>query len=562
MSSISDSLSISSKASSKPEPKRRWKWNFRDDNSPKEIYNWSLYASVIVFGLTGMFRGMDEGTVSGNLYQQSFRELFGFNDPNKTEHDISNLKGNIAAMVQLGSVGGSLISLWSVDYFGRVNALRIVCLIQIVGVIIQLTSRTLGQLYVGRLIEGLGVGQTTSIGPCFLSEVAMPEFRGFIVGVFTYISNYLTAKFMSGSNHSQWMIPVAVKIIVAGLICIATIFTIESPRWLVKVNKKDKAIQNLVRLRHLPAEHPYVAAELQDIENQVLEEKHAVENYPWYLRLKDLLTKKRLFQRVFSVGIMSQLLGQWSGANTLTIYAPYLFQMITNNEGGIDNMQNTMILGAVKLVASYLACFFLLDTFGRRRSLLLGITLQGICVLYFALFLNIVPVDDPSHTLTSSEKHASQAALASLFLAGVGWVMGFNAVQYLFGPEILNNTYRGVGTSVIMCIHFLNQYANSRAIPSMMVAMKSYGAFYFMVGINVVSLIWAYLCIPELKSRSLESIDAAFQLPWYLIGRKGGQATDRSAVHQATTKQLGEVTEVTINDDIEKAETSHNEMKK
>ena len=79
----------------------------------------------------------------------------------------------------LGSIGGALIAMKTVDFFGRIRALQIVCVVLIVGVIIQITSNSIGQLYAGKIIEGLAVGHTTSIGPVYLSEVAPSPIRGF-----------------------------------------------------------------------------------------------------------------------------------------------------------------------------------------------------------------------------------------------------------------------------------------------------------------------------------------------------------------------------------------------
>ncbi|CUM68605.1 uncharacterized protein PRCAT00006332001 [Priceomyces carsonii] len=41
--------------------KKRWAWQTPDDGSPPEIYNWTLYMSVFVFGILGSARGYDEG---------------------------------------------------------------------------------------------------------------------------------------------------------------------------------------------------------------------------------------------------------------------------------------------------------------------------------------------------------------------------------------------------------------------------------------------------------------------------------------------------------------------
>ena len=71
------------------------------------------------------------------------------------------------------------------DFFGRIRALQIVCVVLIVGVIIQITSNSIGQLYAGKIIEGLAVGHTTSIGPVYLSEVAPSPIRGLATCIFS-----------------------------------------------------------------------------------------------------------------------------------------------------------------------------------------------------------------------------------------------------------------------------------------------------------------------------------------------------------------------------------------
>lgn len=48
--------------------------------------------------------------------------------------------------------------------------------------------------------------------------------------------------------------------------------------------------------------------------------------------------------------------------------------------------------------------------------------------------------------------------------------------------------------------------------------------FFFAI-ITLIGGIWVWFFIPELAGKSLESIDAVFELPWYLIGRKGKELT-------------------------------------
>ena len=48
--------------------------------------------------------------------------------------------------------------------------------------------------------------------------------------------------------------------------------------------------------------------------------------------------------------------------------------------------------------------------------------------------------------------------------------------------------------------------------------------FFFAI-VTLLGFIWVWFCIPELAGKSLEAIDAVFELPWYLIGRKGKELT-------------------------------------
>lgn len=74
----------------------------------------------------------------------------------------------------------------------------------------------------------------------------------------------------------------------------------------------------------------------------------------------------------------------------------------------------------------------------------------------------------------------------------------------------------------------------------MFLDLTTYGTMFFFVAMTFIGLVWVwsvnlhsqfFLCsylrsnrafIPELSGRSLEAVDAIFDLPWYKIGRFGG----------------------------------------
>ena len=127
-------------------------------------------------------------------------------------------------------------------------------------------------------------------------------------------------------------------------------------------------------------------------------------------------------------------------------------------------MLQTAIFGIVKFVSALLCALFLIDFVGRKRSLMTGISLQFIAMLYMAIFLVIdTNVDNPENQ-TSSEKSAATGAIVMIYLSGFGWAMGWNSIQYLINSEIYPLRLRAIGGSIAMTVHFVNQYGNSKAV--------------------------------------------------------------------------------------------------
>lgn len=115
----------------------------------------------------GAARGIDEGLIGTTSELQPFRRKFGLNDTHKSKVEIAELLSNITSMVQMGSILGSLIAFFITDKIGRLWATRQLCAIWVVGITIFLTAAKTGsitQIYVGRFIAGVGIGQTT--GTC------------------------------------------------------------------------------------------------------------------------------------------------------------------------------------------------------------------------------------------------------------------------------------------------------------------------------------------------------------------------------------------------------------
>lgn len=431
-------------------------------------------------------------------------------DSGKSESQLANLKSNISSMVQIGCIGGCILGFILNDRIGRLKTFRTLCVIWIVGVIIQITTYTgVGQLYAGRFIAGIGIGMTAVSAPTYLSEISPAGCRGFSVCLYSgsvylgvmigQFANYGTTLHMSDSSRKQWVVPTSVQIAYAGLFFIGSFFTLESPRWLFKVGRDEEAMNNLSKIRNLPTTDPYITWESNQILGQV--EIESERSSVWGC-IKQLFTKYRYRM---TICLLIQLIGQWTGANAVTIYAPDFFELVGVSDT-MDQMKLTAVLGTVKLISSIIVAVLLIDLIGRKRSLFSGICVQLFSLIYVTVFV----AKGGSHA-------AADGAVAMLYLNGFGWALGFNACQYLINSEIFPLTVRSVATAIIMAFHFANQYANSRALPPMNVSMGDYGALAFFACITFIGLLFTIFMLPEPAGHSLEAVEQLFDLPWYKI---------------------------------------------
>jgi hypothetical protein len=76
-------------------------------DDPAQVFNWRLWFAVFSFGLMGAARGVDEGLISGAFSSKNFQQTIHYSTYSTVEQ--TNIKPNVSAMVQIGSVGGALM---------------------------------------------------------------------------------------------------------------------------------------------------------------------------------------------------------------------------------------------------------------------------------------------------------------------------------------------------------------------------------------------------------------------------------------------------------------------
>ena len=190
----------------------------------------------------------------------------------------------------------------------------------------------------------------------------------------------------------------------------------------------------MAKIRKLPADDPYVLAEVRAIQDAYEEELEATMGASWFGVVKELVVVPSNAYRLW-LSVMVQFLSQWSGAGSITLYAPDFFDLL-GIRGQNESLLVSGVFGIVKLVAAICCALFLVDFIGRKRSLLIGITLQAISMIYIAGFLTGVPElgETDHYILPPHELGPSRGAIAMIYISGFGWALGTSTATHFLHP--------------------------------------------------------------------------------------------------------------------------------
>jgi MFS transporter, SP family, sugar:H+ symporter len=121
------------------------------------------------------------------------------------------------------------------------------------------------------------------------------------------------------NDTGSYRIPIAVQFLWAIILVVGMLILPETPRFLIKQGKHDRAAKSLSRLRRLDVDHPALIEELAEIEAN--HEYEMSIGSASYLSCFKAPIRKRLF-----TGCALQALQQLTGVNFIFYYGTSYFQ--------------------------------------------------------------------------------------------------------------------------------------------------------------------------------------------------------------------------------------------
>ncbi len=251
-------------------------------NEGRRAYNLLLLS---VAGLGGLLYGVDVGIIGGALpYLEATSGL--------SAEQLSV----IVAAVLLGSVLSTIFAGVLADWMGRKPLMALSGLVFVVSIPVIALSHGYGPLFLGRLLQGSSAGFVGVVVPLYLAECLTSSSRGKGTGIFQWLCTFgIVAAALIGMYYSYHVQEVAAHASAATLFhvedqawrhifwislppgvlfVLGSLLVGESPRWLFRKGRHERAMSSLLRSRSAAgAELEF--AEMQAIANERDANQHA-----------------------------------------------------------------------------------------------------------------------------------------------------------------------------------------------------------------------------------------------------------------------------------------------
>jgi SP family arabinose:H+ symporter-like MFS transporter len=433
-----------------------------------------LTIAAVLSALGGLLFGYDNIVISGAIHYLALH--FGLS---------AKGIGWAAGCALLGCIVGSALAGTVADYLGQKKALTLCAACFGLSSVGIWFSRDLDQFVAWRLIAGLGIGAASIICPMYIAEIAPSRLRGrlvalyqlgIVLGILAAVFNNMCIQRMGNELWNQttgWRLMFLAGAIPAVVFGGLILLSVESPRWLLKMGRNEKAL-DVLRLLNGPAE---AASEFLEIEAALQLEGG---------RFSELFT---IFRRPLLIGIMLAGLQQISGITPIFSFLPDIFGAA--GAATRDTFFQSVLVGLINLIFTLFA-LWLVDLAGRKTLILAGTSVQ---------FLALALVGWIYHA------RGSGLAIVILIMAFVaGHAFGNGVACWVIISEIYPAKVRGRAMSIATTALWMVGYLGNQLFPLMMKHLRASGTFWTFSAGALLTFACVCFLVPETKGQTLEQI--------------------------------------------------------
>ena len=453
------------------------------------------FNGVYIFGISmvsamgGLLFGYDWVVIGGaKPFYERFFEIA----------SSANLQAWAMSCALIGCIVGAVASGVVSDKFGRKWPLLVSAFLFTIASLGTGMAGSYTIFVIFRIIGGIGIGLASALSPMYIAEVAPAHLRGrfvslnqmtIVIGILAaQIINLLIAEkvpvgatdvFIQASWNGQvgwrWMFfACAVPAIAFFLL---TFLVPESPRWLMKAGKPEKALPTLKRIggeEYAREEMANIQATLDDVSEKV--------------DFKTLF--KPAYGAILLIGIFLAVFQQWCGINTVFNYAEEIFTAA--GYGVSDTLFNIVITGSVNMIFTLVA-MFTVDKWGRKKLMVFGSI--GLAIDYILLG-------------SAFYFHIKGIAVLALVVTAIAiYAMSLAPIVWVILSEIFPNRIRGAAMALATFALWIACFILTYTFPLLNKSLEAAGTFWVYAGICLVGFVFLLRKLPETKGKSLEEIE-------------------------------------------------------
>ncbi len=391
----------------------------------------------------------------------------------------------VVSIVLIGAMIGAIVGGAIADRIGRRATLVWAGGIFIAGSVLAPLSANVFVLIVARAIIGIGIGFTSVTAPVYVSELAPPQSRGMLIGLYQFA---LTVGIALANLVGYWLAAQQAWRLMFGIAVVPTVFFLgviltvpESPRWLFAHGRPKEAAAVL----RIYTDEMGAQRFLDDIEQGL--------KMPMEQRWSALWSPAVRGALFIAVGLT--VLQQVTGINTIIYYGPQIFEL-AGSSSHANAILATLIVATVNVVATVVG-IALVDRVGRKPLLYVGVT--GMTIALFALSFAFGHQGMLGSSLGS-------IAITCLVVYIACFAFSLGAIAWILVAEVFPLRVRGRGVAAGTLFSGMANFAVSLTFLTLINILGSAGTFAIYGTLCIATLVFVRLVVPETRGRDLESI--------------------------------------------------------